>query len=257
MQKQPSPIWIALALLLALGLMGTLFFKFHQQVQTAVQQEAQRRQQPIPQPQPPIPREIPQPSPRAPQPLPQPEFLTLAMTDGNPLPARLYRGQGQNLPVLVVDIGPPDPRWETPLMALLAQRQVQILWLDDPQKALVNPLVRMQARWQAALEWLDVQHPGVRVTLLGQGLQATAMLAVTHTPRALSLALIAPEPPPPTDPNLQAASLKFTLVALAEDSTPTWLEPFHNLHRLHLTAPDNPQFAAELAGWLFVALGPR
>lgn len=198
------------------------------------------------------------PAPRAPQPLGVPELLSLPMPDGSPLRVRWYGAQNVAAPVIVLDAGagPPLPPWEPLLMALLAQRPAHILWLDDMQAKTVDPLPRALARWQSALLWLDTRAPAVRAVLLGAGEAAAVIPRLPAQVRPLSVALVDPRPVPETV-TLRPMAEKFALVCLPDGPTPTWVGALHNAQTRTLARPDDPHFAADVAGWLFAALGPR
>ncbi len=217
--------------------------------------------QPVPPPAPP-----PEPAPHPPSPLPPFETLSLPMADGNPLRARWHPSPQPSAPVLVLDLGAgSDPRpWLGLVQALLAQRPAQLLWLDDLQRRHPDDAprqLRAVARWQAALAWLAVRAPDVRLVLIGAHEAGDAVWHVADVARPLSLAVIAPEQAPP-EPLKSGIAERFTLVALplADASTPTWLRELPNARLLRLPAAhalEDEQVRADLAGWLFVALGPR
>ena len=198
--------------------------------------------------------------------LPQPELLSLPMADGNPLRARWYASAQEPAPIIVLDAGAgEDARpWVSVIQALLAQRPAHVLWLDDVQPRhpeASSRRLRAVARWSLALAWLAQRTPHGRLALVGARDAADAIWRVADLARPLSFAVIAPDGAP--DGALSAdIAARFALVALplAPDATPTWLAELHNARVLHLPAAhalEDEQVRADLAGWLFVALGPR
>ncbi len=211
----------------------------------------------------PPPRVVPDPAPHPSQPLPPDEALSLPMADGNPLRAHWYAAPQPDAPVLLLDVGAgQDLRpWQVIVQALLAQRPAHVLWLDDVQ--LRHPdatarATRALARWRAGLAWLQTRAPQGRLALVAAHEAADAVWAVTEQPRPLSLAVIAPEQPPPQPLPLDVVD-RFALVALPVPPTPTWLAGLHNVRVLPLAAGAAMpgQFQSDVTGWLFVALGPR
>lgn len=201
-----------------------------------------------------------QPSPQPPAALPPPVPLSLPMTDGNPLRARWYPSKGPHTPVVVLDVGtaPQPDLWQAVLGALLAQRPAHVLWLDDAQPRHPDPVARQHraiARWQAALGDLAVRAPGVRYVLVGVGDAGAAVWPVASQPLPLSVACLWPDAEPaPLDPS---ATPRFGLVLLPEPPTPTWAHGLTNARVQFAAARAAPELVADLAGWLFAALGPR
>ena len=260
---------IALVLLL-LAFSGLVVWRFTQR------EPPPPPSQPAPPPPPaplPVAEPPPPPAPHAVQPLPPPEAVTLTMLDGNPLRAHWYPAPQPNAPVVVLDAGAGQDvaPWLLPLEALLAQRPVNVLWLDDAQPRNADDgarRMRAEQRWRVALAWLDVRAPNVRLALVGLHEAGDAIWLIADQPlssagaRPLSLAVIAPDGQPLTALS-PAVAEKFAYVVLKPsfDPTPTWLNQLHNV-RVHAipggqTAETDPQLQTDLPGWLFVALGPR
>ena len=133
-----------------------------------------------------------------------------------------------------------------------------MLWLDDVQPRHPQLAVRQAralARWRAALAWLEQRAPDVRLALVGAQDAADAIWQVADTPRPLSIAVLLPDAPP--SELSPAVAQRFALIGLPDAPTPTWLGQLHNARTLALRGEMTPQLAADLAGWLFVALGPR
>jgi hypothetical protein len=252
-------------LLLVLAFLGIVVWRF---TRPEPQRPSAPPQQPAPLPlPPPVPEPPPPPAPQPVQPLPPPEAVTLTMLDGNPLRAHWYPAPQPNAPVVVLDAGAGQDiaPWLLPVEALLAQRPVNVLWLDDMQPRHADDIARRtraEERWRVALAWLDVRAPKVRVALVGLHEAGDAIWPIADQPRPLSLAVIAPDGQPLTA-LAPAVTEKFAYVVLKPsfDPTPTWLNQLHNV-RVHaipggLTAETDPQLQTDLPGWLFVALGPR
>lgn len=208
----------------------------------------------------------PEPAPHPPAILPPPEVLALPMADGNPLRARWYAATKPDAPIVVLDAGAgSDLRpWLLSIQALLAQRPAHVLWLDDVQPRHADASarrLRAVARWSVALAWLDVRAPTARLALVGAHEAADAIWRVASRPRPMSLAVIAPDQQP--DEPLSADIVdRFTLLGLplAGEPTPTWVGQLHNARVWPIAAEhalEDAKAQADLAGWLFVALGPR
>ncbi len=259
-----SRLRVSLGLLLAL-LIAALAWHFVPSTPPARPTPVPRQPPAVTPPAPPTP--LPPPAPHPPQPLPVAEVLVLPLPDGNPLRARWYAATVADAPIIVLDAGAGADlhSWQVAIAELLAQRPAHVLWIDDAQprhsEASVRA-VRALARWNAALAWLDVRAPRGRLALIGAREAGDAAWLVADRQRPLSLAVIAPDAPPaqPLPPEVAA---RFALVAvpLAESATPTWLAQLHNARVYPLlgppTAPLDAQLQSDLAGWLFVALGPR